>query len=313
MRIHALSLAPLPAALKERLERLGELRYYDAAMGDPDTAEKAREAEVLLISPRGGVGIVEALESCRLISVQGTGVDAFNLEAARQKGIAVTNVPEFCTNAVAEQAFALLLAAAKRIEDGRPTLRQGRWKTALAYPTLGLAGATLGLFGYGRIGKRIAEIGRAFGMKIIACVRDPSRRRDVETADFDGLLARSDFMILAAPATEETVGCFNREAFKRMKPTAVAVNISRGSLVDEAALLEALDAGELAAAATDVFRLEPPEPDDPLLRHPRLVVSPHVAWGTADALERLLEESVVNVEAFLAGTPRNLVLGGSPS
>lgn len=295
-------------AQKGRLSVLGDLHYWDAQVGDPNMAEYVSGAEILVTTPRLGVDITPFLDRCRMISVQAVGVDAINLDACRERGIVVSNVPEFCTDAVAEHAFALILAAAKRLEEGRPMLRTGGWTTALAYPTLGLRGRTLGLLGCGKIGGRIAELARAFGMDVLATVRDPSKkRRGIETVGFERLLGDSDILVLAAPATPETTGLFDAEAFTRMKSSAVLVNISRGALVDDEALLAALDAGEIAAAATDVYRQEPPSPRDRLLAHPRVIVSPHVAWGTNEAVERLLDISIDNVEAYLRGEPQNVV------
>jgi glycerate dehydrogenase len=294
-------------AQKQRLAALGELHYHDAVLGDCTVEALCHGADALVLTPRLAVDIVPGLDACRFISVQGAGTDALNVAAARRKGIVVCNVPDFCTDAVAEHAFALLLAAAKKIEQGRPCLLEGRWTTALAYPTLGLAGKTLGLYGCGKIGARIAEIARGFRMRVVATVRDPGKPHPVETAPFEALLAESDFVVLAAPATAETAEAFDAVALAQMKPGAVLVNISRAALVNKAALLEALRNGRLAAAGIDVFHREPPAQDDPLLRHPRVVVSPHVAWGAEDAVQRLLELSIANVEAFAAGSPINIV------
>jgi len=307
MRIHAIPVVPLSGAHKDRLRALGELHCYDAVLGDANVGELCRGAEALLITPRLAADIMPCLDRCRLISVQAAGVDAINLPAAREKGVTVCNVPDFCSDAVAEHAFALLLAVAKRIEEGRPLLRAGRWRTALAYPTLGLRGKTLGLFGCGKIGSRIAEIARGFGMETVAAVRDPARPRPVSAVSFERLVAESDFLVLAAPATPGTRSIFNRDAFEKMKPGVALVNISRGALIDHAALLAALDEGRLAGAGIDVFVQEPPGPEDPLLSHPKAVVSPHVAWGAEDAVERLLDLSIANIEAFAAGRPVNVV------
>lgn len=307
-RIHALSAVPMSEAQKRRLEALGELCYWDVEVGDATIVDRVSDADVLVITPRIPADITPHLNGCRLIAVQATGVDAFNLEACRELGVTVCNVPAFASDAVAEHAFALLLAAAKRLPAGRPILQSGEWNTALAYYTLELRGSTLGLFGCGQIGIRLAEIGRAFGMDPIACVRDPEKPRPVETVSFDELLARSDFVVLAAPATPDTVDRLDAGAFAKMKPTAVLVNIARGALIVDADLIAALDAGKLAAAALDVFRQEPPAPDDPLLGHPKIVVSPHVAWGTSEAIERVQEITIDNVEAYLEGRPQNVVV-----
>ena len=307
MRITAISLCPMSDAQKARLDALGELRYHDAVLGDPGMGELCRGAEALVITPRLSVDIVPFLDRCRFISVQGAGTDALNVAGARKKGIVVSNVPDFCTDAVAEHAFSLLLGVAKRIAAGPPMLHAGAWTTALAYTTVGLRGKTLGLLGCGKIGGRIAEIARGFGMDVMATVRDPSKTRAVPAVRFHTLLEQSDFIVLAAPATEQTTGMFNAGAFARMKPEAALINVSRAALVNTADLLAALDQGQLAAAATDVFAPEPPAADDPLLHHPKVLVSPHVAWGTEDALQRLLDLSIANVEAFAGGKPINVV------
>ena len=295
-------------AQKQRLRTLGDLEYHEAVLGDPDLGELCRGAEILVTTPRLSVDIIPYLEGCRMISVQAAGADAVNLDAARAKGITVSNVPEFCTDAVAEHAVSLLLGVAKRIAEGRPLLKAAGWNSALAYKTLGLRGKTLGLFGLGKIGGRIAEIARdGFRMRVIATVRDASRAREFETVAWDRLLSDSHFLVIAAPATPETLGIFDRAAFARLKPGAVLVNVSRAALVDDGALFEALDEDRLAGAALDVFQREPPASDDPLLDHPKVLVTPHVAWGAEDAVERLLDLSITNVEAFLAGKPINVV------
>ena len=307
MRIHAISFRPFSPAQLARLERLGEVHTFDLPIGDDRVVECVPGAEILIAKARLHLDITPYLDKCRFISWQGTGTDALDLDACRRKGVVVSNVPDFSTAAVAEQAFALLLGAAKRLEQGRSVLREGSWRNDLAYDTLGLEGKTLGLFGCGKIGSRIAEIARVFGMRVVAAVRDPSKPRPVEVVSFERLLEISDFLILAAPATEDTAGIFDRKAFGRMKPSATLVNVSRGALVNEPDLLEAVEAASIAGAALDVFQREPPDPADPLLRHPKIVVSPHVAWGTKDAVERLLDAGIANVEAYLGGSPTNVV------
>ncbi len=307
MRIHAISSRPMSEAQKDRLRRCGDLSYFDAKLGDDGILEQARGAEILLITPRLHFDVTTVLDRCRFISWQASGLDALNLAECRRKGIVVSNIPGFSTDAVAEHAWALILALAKRLPEGRPMLLQGGWNEALAYFTTGLRGRTLGLFGFGQIGQRIAEIGSAFGMQVIAAVRDPGKPRTVETVALDELLERSDFLVMAAPPTAKTTGLFDRQAFEKMRPTAFFVNIARGALVNETDLVQALDAGLIAGAGTDVFEQEPPDPANPLLSHPKAVVSPHVAWGTDSAVQALLDQSIANVEAFLRGTPTHVV------
>lgn len=308
MRIHAISLRPMSEAQKDRLRSCGELFYSDAKLGDDGILEQARGAEVLLITPRLHLDVTAVLDRCRFISWQAAGLDALNLAECRRKGIVVSNVPgSLLSDAVAEHAWALILSLAKRLPEGRPMLLTGQWTEALAYFTTGLRGRTLGLFGYGQIGQRISEIGLAFGMRVIATVRDSSKPRAVETVPLDELLHRSDFLVLAAPVTAETNRLFDRSAFQKMRPEAFLVNISRGALVNDTDLVRALDEGLIAGVGTDVFDKEPPNPDNPLLSHPKAIVSPHVAWGTDSAVQALLDQSIANVEAFLRGSPIHVV------
>ena len=307
MRIHAISLRPMSGAQKERLGRCGKLSYFDAKLADDGILEQVRGAEILLITPRLHFDVTAALDGCRFISWQASGLDALNLAECRRKGIVVSNVPGFSTDAVAEHAWALILALAKRLPEGQPMLLNGQWNEALAYFTTGLRGRTLGLFGFGQIGQRIAAIAVAFGMRVIATVRDPGKSRPVETVDLDELLQRSDFLVVAAPVTAETTGLFDRRAFQKMRPNAFFVNIARGALVNETDLVAALDAGVIAGAGIDVFEQEPPNPGNPLLSHPKAIVSPHVAWGTDSAVAALLDQSIANVEAFLKGSPIHVV------
>jgi glycerate dehydrogenase len=308
MRIHAISLRPMSEAQKDRLRSVGDLFYSDAKLGDDGILEQARGAEILLITPRLHHDVTTVLDRCRFISWQAAGLDALNLAECRRKGIIVSNVPgSLLSDAVAEHAWALILSLAKRLPEGGPMLLNGEWTEALAYFTTGLRGRTLGLFGFGQIGQRIAEIGLGFGMKVIATIRDPSKDRTVETVALDELLQRSDFLVLAAPVTAETTGLFDRAAFQKMQSAAFLVNISRGALVNEPDLVQALDAGLIAGAGIDVFEQEPPNPGNPLLSHPKAIVSPHVAWGTDSAVQALLDQSIANVEAFLRGSPTNVV------
>jgi glycerate dehydrogenase len=297
----------MTAAQKDRLRKCGELHYLDAKLGDDGILEQARGAEILLITPRLHFDVTTVLDNCRFISWQAAGLDALNLDACREKGIVVSNIPDFSTDAVAEHAWALILALAKRLEEGRVTMLDGRWTEALAYFTTGLRGRTLGLFGFGKIGQRIAEIAGAFGMQVIATVRNPSKQRSVETVEFEELLSRSDFLVVAAPATAETHEIFNRTAFEKMRRSAFLVNVARGALVNEEDLVAALDEGTIAGAGVDVFQQEPPDRDDPLVLHPKAVVTPHVAWGTDSAVELYLNESVRHVEDFVRGEPTDVV------
>lgn len=314
LRIHVLSLAPLSTAQKQRLETLGELVYYDATLDDPDDDEgrKCRGADILVVTPRLSQDVVAVLDRCRLISVQAIGTDSINLASASRKGIAVCNVPSPPTaDAVAEHAFALLLSMAKRLEEGRRILCSGSWRTGIAYKTVGLAGKTLGIVGFGRIGQRIASIAAGFKLRVAVCDIDPAKTlvptEGVEFADFSGVLEVSDFVVLAVPATPETEGMINSSTLAKMKPSALLINVARGNLVVESDLVEALRKRTIAGAGIDVFVDEPPPPEHPFFSLENVIVSPHVAGATDQAISYLLEKSIANVEAFVKGKPINVV------
>jgi phosphoglycerate dehydrogenase-like enzyme len=247
-----------------------------------------------------------------LISVQAIGIDSINLTSASRKGIAVCNVPNPVTaDAVAEHALALLLSVAKRLEEGRRILCGGSWRTGIAHETIGLAGKTLGIVGFGRIGQRIASIAAGFKLRVVVCDIDPAKTlfpaEGVEFTEFSGVLEASDFVVLAVPATPETEGMINSSTLAKMKPSALLINVARGSLVVESELVEALRNKTIAGAGIDVFIDEPPPPEHPFFSLENVIVSPHVAGATDQAISYLLEKSIANVEAFVKGKPINVV------
>jgi D-3-phosphoglycerate dehydrogenase len=244
--------------------------------------------------------VIEQLQRCRVIVRYGVGIDNVDVEAATKKGIIVCNVPDYCTDDVATHAVALLLCCWRKIHFGDAALKRGEWQryTSIA-PVSRTIRKTVGLFGFGRIGKRVAELLYPFGFKIIA--HDPYLTEEefllhgAEQVSFEDLLSRSDAISLHAPLTDETKGVFNREAFARMKRGVVFVNTARGGLVDEEALLWALDEGIVAAAGLDVFVNEP-NPNLRLVQHPKVIATPHWAWYSEEAmwdLRRKVAEQVV--------------------
>jgi len=244
--------------------------------------------------------VIEQLRRCRVIVRYGVGVDNVDVETATEKGIIVCNVPDYSTDDVATHAVALLLCCWRKIHFGDAALKRGEWQryTSIA-PVYRTVGKTVGLFGFGRIGKRVSELLYPFGFKIIAY--DPYLTEEefllhgAERVSFEDLLSRSDAISLHAPLTNETKGIFNREAFARMKRGVIFVNTARGGLVDEEALLWALDEGIVAAAGLDVFVNEP-NPDPRLVRHPKVIATPHWAWYSEEAmwdLRRKVAEQVV--------------------
>lgn len=297
------------------LLELGECVIFDRT--DPGSvAQRLEGAEIALTNKTPVTGAaIDSLPSLRYIGVCATGVNIVDLAAAAQRGIPVTNVPAYSTPSVAQLVFAHLLHLMHDVGGHAATVRRGRWSASVDFSyqisALGeLAGRTMGIVGYGRIGKAVARIARAFGMEVIAHDPSPDPDSSVTAEGFvslEELFRRSDVVSLHAPLTGATQGIVNRERLGMMKPASYLINTSRGPLVDEHALAEALAAGRLAGAGLDVLSVEPPPPDNPLLALPTCNITPHIAWATREARTRLLREVAENVRAFIAGTPRNVI------
>jgi glycerate dehydrogenase len=293
------------------LEALGSLTVHDRT-SPGDVVARAADADVLLTNKtRLGRAEITALPRLRCISVLATGHDVVDSAAARERGIPVCNVPEYGTANVVQATFALVLELTNRTGHYDATVRAGRWSACpdfcyQAGNLVELAGLTLGIVGYGRIGQGVAAVGRAFGMRILAHRRSHA---GPEHVDLDRLFAESDVVSLHCPLTPDTRALVNAARLALMKPTAFLVNTARGALVDEAALAAALDAGRIAGAGLDVLSVEPPPATNPLLAARNCVITPHVAWATRAARTRLIERTAENMRAFAAGTPRNVVNG----
>jgi glycerate dehydrogenase len=233
-----------------------------------------------------------------------------DVAAAKARGIPVCNVPAYSTPGVAQAVFALLLELTNRTGHHDRTVHEGRWAAGPDFcywdgDLVELAGRTLGIVGYGRIGRGVAAVGRAFGMRVIHHRRQGGG--DPACVDLDTLFRDSDVVSLHCPLTPETKGLVDARRLALMKPTAFLVNTARGPLVDEAALAAALNAGQIAGAAVDVLSVEPPLASNPLLTAKNCVITPHVAWATRDARRRLIDVTAANLAAFAAGQPQNVV------
>lgn len=266
----------------------------------------ARDAAAILAgsAPKLNADVIGQLEQCRVITRYGIGVDTVDLEAARARGIIVTNVPDYCIDEVSTQAVTLLLAGARKIVAGHALVSRGEWGLASLRPMHSLATQTLGLLGYGRIGRATGQKARAFGLSLL--VYDPYLPEGAELdgarrVDLDALLAESDYISLHMPLTPETHHILGEEAISRMKAGAYVINTSRGGLVDEAALMRALEAGHLSGAGLDVFEQEPPRPDDPILRAPNVTLSPHSAWYSERSEVEMREKAAADVARVLRG------------
>ncbi len=293
------------------LDELGELELHDYSTA-AEIPTRAAGASVLVINKSPiREELLAVLPDLRFITITATGFDCVDLAAARRRGIPVSNVPVYGTLSVAQYVFALVLELCHHVALHDAAVRAGDWTRQPDFslrktPLLELAGRTMGIVGHGRIGRRVGELARAFGMEVLAF--DPmSTPSEVAHCDLDELFARSDVISLHCPLTAETAGLVNRERLRLVKPGTLLVNTARGALVVESDLAEALNAGTLAGAAVDVVSREPIEPTNPLLHAKNCLITPHIAWATAEARGRLMDATVANVRAFLAGHPVNVV------
>ena len=280
-----------------------------------DTAARAAAAEVLLTNK---VVLDRAtllkLPALRYVGILATGVNVVDLEAAREQGVVVTNVPAYSTASVVQLTLALLLELTQHVGHHASSVRQGHWARSkdFAYwdfPLVELDGRTLGLVGFGAIAQGVARVAQALGMRVLATRRTggASPVPGVEMVDMDTLFRESDVLSVHCPLTPETKGLVNAARLATMKGSAYVLNTSRGPVVNEADLAEALNTGRIAGAGVDVLSTEPPSADNPLLNAKNCFVTPHIAWATKAARGRLLETVVANIRAFLDGRPQNVV------
>lgn len=297
----------------EALAALGDAAFYERSSPEEITV-RARDAEIVLVNkvvldaPR-----LAQLPQLRYIGVLATGYNVVDVAEAARRGIVVTNVPAYGGPAVSQMAWAHILNLTNRVADHAQAVSAGRWSSAIDWcywdhPLVELAGLTLGIVGLGQIGRATARIAQGFGMRVIA-YSEPAFQptAEIEAVGLDDLFRRSDVVSLHCPLTPDNARMVNARRLALMKPTALLINTSRGGLVDEAALAEALRSGRLAGAGLDVLTQEPPPADHPLLHLPNCIVTPHISWATRAARQRLLEIAVENIRAFLAGQPRNVV------
>lgn len=297
------------------LRTLGALEVF-ARTPEGEIVARAADADAILTmrTPLSGETL-RRLPRLRYVGVTFTGYDGIDLETARAQGIVVTNVPSYGTGSVAQLVFALLLELCHHVGLHAAATRAGEWSRSPDFsfwktPLVELDGKTMGIVGFGRIGRHVAEVAVALGMQVVAT--DASRPADpagpaVRWCGLDELLATSDVVSLHCPLTPQTRGMIDAAALARMKPSAFLVNTSRGPLIVEPDLAAALEQGRIAGAALDVLAAEPPPPDHPLLRARNCLVTPHIAWATREARQRLVAAAVANLRAFLHGKPIDVV------
>ncbi len=296
------------------LRALGPCAVYDRTP-PADITARAGQAEIVLTNKTElSADVIEALAHLRYIGVLATGYNVVNIETAQRRGIVVTNVPAYSTPSVAQMVFAHLLNLALHVGHHAHSVRSGKWASQPDFcywetPLLELAGLTMGIIGFGRIGRATAQIARAFGMEVIAYdIGTPTDApRECRFVELDEVFRRSDVLSLHCPLTSENKRLVNEQRLGLMKQGAFLVNTSRGPLIDEPALAQALNEGRIAGAGLDVLTSEPPEKDNPLLIAKNCFITPHISWATHAARQRLLKVAVENVAAFLAGKPQNIV------
>jgi len=297
----------------DELASLGSCKIFERT-APADMVERATGAPIILTNKAELTRqVIESLPNLKYIGVTATGTNIVDLAAARERKIPVTNVPAYGTSSVAQMTMALLLELTQNAGHHSQTVRESRWVRSLDWcywdkPLVELDGLVLGIVGYGRIGQAVGNLGAAFGMKVVAHTRTAKPdNANVTFVELEHLFRQSDVVTLHCPLTPQTAGLINRERLSWMKPGAFLINTSRGPLIDEQALANALNSGRLAGAALDVLSREPPPADNPLLHAANCIVTPHLAWATQAARRRLMKVAVENVRAFLSGKPQNVV------
>lgn len=296
------------------LEELGDLTVYDRTAPE-QVLERAAGSEALLTNKTVlTVETLRALPQLRYVGVLATGYNVVDIDAARELGIVVTNIPAYSTDSVVQMVFAHLLAITNRVEHYTDENRRGRWSTNPDFcywdtPLHELSGKTFGIVGLGNIGMAVSRVARAFGMKVKAYTskRIEELPDGVSKAGLDELFETSDVVSLHCPLTESTRHLVNADRLAQMKPSAILINTGRGPLVDEKALAEALNSGRIHAAGLDVLSSEPPAADNPLLTARNCFITPHLGWATKEARERLLRIAADNLRGFITGDVRNNV------
>jgi len=300
----------------EGFAELGTLTVYDRTPKQEDEIlRRVGDAEIVITNKTPiTAGIIARAPKLRYIGLLSTGYNVVDCAAARERGIPVTNIPSYGTDAVAQAAMALLLEITNQVGHHSAAVHQGRWANCDDFcfwdrPLMELAGKTLGIVGFGRIGQALGRITRAFGMEVLAAGSRPTQegRAIAEYVSLDDLFARADVISLHCPLFPETERMINKHTIAAMKDGVILLNTGRGQLICEPALAEALHSGKIRAAGLDVLSQEPPAADNPLLTAPNCFITPHIAWAARESRQRLMHTAVDNLRQFLAGTPVNVV------
>ena len=299
------------------LEKLGQVTVYDRSSltDEAEAIERIGDAQIVYTNKTPVTKkVIDACPNIKMISVLATGYNVVDYEYAKEKGIPVTNVPAYGTASVSQFAIALLLEICHHIGHHNKTVHDGRWENCddwcyWDYPLIELAGKTMGIIGFGRIGQSTGRIAKAMGMKVIAFDNMPNDagREIAEYVELDTLLSTSDVIALHCPLFPSTQGIINKENIAKMKDGVILLNNSRGPLVVEQDLADALNSGKIAAAGLDVVSTEPIRGDNPLLKAKNCIITPHISWAPKESRQRIMDCAVQNAKAFLAGAPVNVV------
>ncbi len=289
------------------LENLGDVTIYQSTKKE-EVNNRIKDAEIILVNrTKVTKEIIDNAKNLKYIGVFASGYNLIDYDYAKEKNIYVTNVPGYSTYAVSQFVFALLLeltCTVKSVSDG---VKKGGWKSN-GVPLIQLQGKTIGLIGYGQIGREVAKIAKAFGMKVLVYNRTVYKE-DVNFVDFDTLLSKSDIISLHCPLFKETTELINEEAINKMKDGVLLINTARGKIIEEKALYKALKSGKIAKAGLDVAYNEPIEKDNPLLTLDNCIITPHIAWSPKETRENLIKLVAENVKCYLEGNPKNVVNG----
>ena len=296
----------------ESLLKLGEVEFYDL-LSDSEVIEVAKEAEIIIANKKVfHKELLEKLPALRLICLFATGYNNIDIDAAREMGIVVSNAPGYSTDFVSQTVMAFILSFTNSVAEYNKDVHEDKWIKSKTFsfftnPLIELTGKTLGIFGLGSIGKKVASLGKAFGMNVIASTRTTPVNSDIEIVSKEELFRRSDFLSIHCPLTPETKDLVNAETLSLMKDTAYLINTSRGGTIIEKDLAEALNEGRIAGAAVDVLSEEPMKEYNPLRYAKNCIITPHVAWAAEETRQRLIGIVAANIEAYQKGKPQNVV------
>lgn len=300
----------------EGMERLGQLTVYDRTTDHSIIAERIGDAEIVYTNKTPlSADVIKTCPNLKFIGVLATGYNVIDIEAAKAAGIPVCNIPTYGTDAVAQYTIALMLELCHHIGEHSDSVKNGEWSNIedwcfWKHPLIELAGKSIGIAGFGRIGQRTAQIAQALGMKILAY--DDYKNLDLENencryVELDELLSESDVISLHCPLFPSTQGIINKDSIAKMKEGVMIINTSRGGLIVEEDLKDALNSGKVGGAAVDVVSSEPIATDNPLLSAKNMIITPHIAWAPRESRQRLMNIAVNNLQAFLDGNPVNVV------